>query len=1022
MKKQIRMLLAAMLTFSLVLGSAGQAAVFAQTGEEVSAEAEKEITGTVFCGMPDDFTLSSVDRLGKERIAEHDVVSRLDTLEPGVDYVEDEVIFYCDDPDYAQVVAEAYNGTLESCYLGVAVIKLDLNKTSVRDAVAAGADPSNNLPPVDVNAINHFTYPSEISGDDLIDNLRGEALSAKKNALDGRDWTYWTGDKGFNDPALDPSYIYPGNAGDDYEAVNGYQWMHDAVGSYRAWGVTKGEGVTVAVIDTGVCAGHEDLGTDKVDQSAYSVEPFNSSVDSVGHGTHVAGIIAARAANGKGGTGIAPESKILDVPVFNSEGHYYDETLIRGINYVSNEGNIRAQVINMSLGAPLYNDSLQKAVTAAHDAGITVCASMGNDYANNVNYPAGYEDLIAVAAMDESWQKSDFSTSGEWADVAAPGTAIFSTWNGHSKDNTTTDHNDYYASWDGTSMACPVVAAICALYISAKGGKADPDEVETELKKSVNKVSSAYKIGKGMVNAASVLESLEKTEAPELTVPAVLSGDSRITFSDEEMAGGTIGFIYTVNGKKPAAADGKITEGFFVEAINGTASVTVAELLDNGLEAGKSVKITSARITGLGTMTDTVTKDICYEGSVSAGMEVIGTEVIAKGKSVTYRLNRTLPKNTSIWTLEGAPAGVTINAKTGKVSAGKNASGSFKVVASYDGARAEKTVVVADAAKTVRVTAPAADAKVNIPVTDKNGNLKSARLYNVDVNSTDKEENVLDLKGETDNPLIPVEYESSQPSIASVDSEGRVTAKEAGTVKITCRAVDGSNKQASVTLNVIVPVSRLDMFPDKGQQCVAYGKSMKLRPAFGSAYGTPTIKKVLWAKEPVKVMGYNSKTESNDVTSKAKGYFKIANGNLAVNKNIGTLGYKYYDATVRMEATDGSGVFVEKTYHVVPPATYMSCMYRNKKIEMIAGDVGEATLFASDLGLDYSMTSGYVINPEISISNPKVASAFVLGFERLYGGIAYKIAITTLKKGSSTITIKATDGSGKKASVKVVVK
>ncbi len=122
MKKQIRMLLAAMLTFSLVLGCAGQAAVFAQTdeevpveAEEVSVEAEKEITGTVFCGMPDDFTLSSVDRLGKERIAEHDVVSRLDTLEPGVDYVEDEVIFYCDDPDYAQAVAEAYNGTLESC-------------------------------------------------------------------------------------------------------------------------------------------------------------------------------------------------------------------------------------------------------------------------------------------------------------------------------------------------------------------------------------------------------------------------------------------------------------------------------------------------------------------------------------------------------------------------------------------------------------------------------------------------------------------------------------------------------------------------------------------------------------------------------------------------------------------------------------------------------------------------------------------------------------------------------------------
>ena len=283
---------------------------------------------------------------------------------------------------------------------------------------------------------------------------------------------------------------------------------------------------------------------------------------------------------------------------------------------------------------------------------------------------------------------------------------------------------------------------------------------------------------------------------------------------------------------------------------------------------------------------------------------------------------------------------------------------------------------------------------------------------------------MLDLKGETDNPLIPVEYESSQPSVACVDSEGRVTAKEAGTVKITCRAVDGSNKQASVTLNVIVPVSRLDMFPDKGQQCVAYGKSMKLKPAVGSAYGTPTIKKVLWAKEPVKVVGYKSQTESNDVTSEAKGFFKIANGNLAVNKNIGTLGYKYYDATVKMEATDGSGVFVEKTYHVVPPTTYMSCLSRNKKLVFKAGDASEILLFGSNLGIDYSMTSGKVIIPEIMCSNPKVASAFVseYGTTSDRSGMIYNIIITTLKKGSSTITIKATDGSGKKASIKVVVK
>jgi hypothetical protein len=238
------------------------------------------------------------------------------------------------------------------------------------------------------------------------------------------------------------------------------------------------------------------------------------------------------------------------------------------------------------------------------------------------------------------------------------------------------------------------------------------------------------------------------------------------------------------------------------------------------------------------------------------------------------------------------------------------------------------------------------------------------------------------------------------------------------------------------------------MFPDKGQQSVAYGKSMKLRPAIGSAYGTPAIKKVVWKKEPVKVVGYKSSTESEDVTEDAKSCIKISNGNLSVNKNIERLGYVYYDATVRMETTDGTGLYVEKTYPVVPPTTFMKVnpglkdlvsgkegegdegythIFRNNMLEMNVGDAFVLPLFVSDSGYAYSKTKGGVLIPEITSSNPKTASAYVTS-AKIYKekgeniGLVYECTITSWQKGNATLSIMSVDGSGKKASIKVRVK
>jgi len=970
---------------------------------EVMTEAEEAVSGnnadSVFNGMPAGFKLSEAELLGKKRITEHHVVSELEKLTPGKDYVEDEVIFSCKDPEYAKQVAKAYNGTLDSCELGVAVIKLDTSKVSVKDAVAAGADPALSLPPVDINSKNYLTDPVKNASAVITDNgFSGTVLASKKNAIDGRNWAYWTGK--FNDEALRPDFTF--NDPDNQALKNGYQWMHDAVDTYKAWGVTRGAGVTVAVIDTGVYANHEDLGG-RVNDDAKNTEGLKNMVDKVGHGTHVAGIIGAEANNICGGTGIAPEVNMLNVPVF--EGLYYtSEALVRGINYVINDGKPRADIINMSLGAPMYAEFEQQAVSAAHDAGITVCAAMGNDSSNNMAYPAAYEDVIAVASLDESWQRSEFSTYGSWADIAAPGSEIFSTWNGHSEKNATIDY-DYYSSWDGTSMATPVVAGICALYISAaraSGIKTNPDMVEEALKKSATKVSGSYQIGAGMVNAANMLSLLEDDSAPSINVPATLSYNSSITLKDNKAAGGTLGYIYTINGKKPGADKGDIKEGFYKEALNGAADIPVSELIENGLTADESVILQVVRITGLGTATGTASKAITINSSSVSEASISGPGKLARGKSAVYTLKPSLSKNKVRWSIEGG-SGVTVNAKTGKVTTKKSSSGSFTVKAEAEGKTAALKVELVDPASFITLKAEAADKDINQPVIAKNGNIRSARMFNADLGGTAWQENILKLTGSADNKT-DVDFTSSKPSVAEVDKDGKITAKKAGTTTITCKATDGSGKKSTATIKVMVPVSRLDLWAENGQKSVAFGKSMMIRPAFGSAYGKPSIRKVTWDEQPVRVVGISSNV-GNDITSYVNNnkLIKIKNGKLTVDKNISQTNYSDLYCMVRATSADGSGITCTKYFRVTTPTTYV----KFGKYEVAKDEAGNPFYLAIEV-----LTDSPVL-PVVTSSNPRIGSVKITNDEN--GAPFCLVPLINNKKGNVTFTMKALDGTGKSA-------
>jgi subtilisin family serine protease len=239
------------------------------------------------------------------------------------------------------------------------------------------------------------------------------------------------------------------------------QWALDAVPYEATWSLNRGKGVTVAVIDTGVLAAHQDLwgavvpGTDLASDAA-SVDPAGTGmVDPAGHGTHVAGVIAARVNNGVGIAGAAPDVRIMPVRVLDGNGSGVASDVAEGIIWAVDHG---ARVVNLSLGGG-ESAGMQIAMQYALSKQAVVVAAAGNGYqsGNTPVYPAAYPEAIAVAAINSARAHAAFSNTGAYVDLAAPGDLIVSTYGA-----STTD----YQYMSGTSMATPYVAAAAALVIS----------------------------------------------------------------------------------------------------------------------------------------------------------------------------------------------------------------------------------------------------------------------------------------------------------------------------------------------------------------------------------------------------------------------------------------------------------------------------------------------------------------------------------------------------------------------------
>ncbi|VVB56118.1 Tk-subtilisin [uncultured archaeon] len=246
-------------------------------------------------------------------------------------------------------------------------------------------------------------------------------------------------------------------------------WGIARVKAPETWNNTTGSNVKIAVLDTGISSTHPDL-TVSGGINLAGKSKNNKWNDDNGHGTHVAGIIAARN-NSIGVVGVAPDAELYAVKVLDAYGNGYISDVIEGIDWAVQNN---MDIVSMSLGTATYSQALNDTTANAYNAGILLVAASGNSgdgnlSTNDVHYPAKFDSVIAVSAIDYNNIAPVWSADDAKIELAAPGVNIYSTW-----------LNGGYANASGTSMAAPFVSGVAAL-VKGKNLSMTPQEIREAL-------------------------------------------------------------------------------------------------------------------------------------------------------------------------------------------------------------------------------------------------------------------------------------------------------------------------------------------------------------------------------------------------------------------------------------------------------------------------------------------------------------------------------------------------------------
>lgn len=263
-------------------------------------------------------------------------------------------------------------------------------------------------------------------------------------------------------------------------------WALPKIQAPGAWDITAGEGITIAILDTGVDSTHPDLAANML--PGWNMYDNNSDTrDVYGHGTKVAGAAAAVANNGAGSAGVAWNAQVMPIRISRPDGRAYTSTMAQGIRWAADNG---ARVANISYGGA-ESLTVQAAANYMRSKGGIVVMSAGNTGGLN-NFPPS-DAIIVASATDKNDNRPSWSSYGPYVDVAAPGSGIYTTLNGGG-----------YGSVSGTSFSSPVVAATTALMLSANP-ELTPEDVDLILTGTALDIGIPGRddhFGHGRINAA----------------------------------------------------------------------------------------------------------------------------------------------------------------------------------------------------------------------------------------------------------------------------------------------------------------------------------------------------------------------------------------------------------------------------------------------------------------------------------------------------------------------------------------
>ncbi len=327
---------------------------------------------------------------------------------------------------------------------------------------------------------------------------------------------------------IEPKYIYETEFIPNDPDYSTKQYNLQKINAANAWDISTGSpSIIIGIVDTGIDWDHPDLlaniwtnpneivngidddGNGYVDDirgwdfgGSDGTSDNNPMEDRADHGTHVAGIASAVTNNGIGIASIGYQSKLMPIKTSqdnfrNSNGSPYIVYGYEGIVYAAENG---AKVINCSWGGDGYSALGQEVINYATELGALVIAAAGNANSNLNFYPASYDKVLSVASTDQSDKKSGFSNYGEWIDVSAPGSNIYSTW-----------MNNTYTTQNGTSMATPLVCGLAAL-TNAVFPDYTPLQIAEQIRINCDDIYGSnatynYQLGKGRINAYKTLSN-----------------------------------------------------------------------------------------------------------------------------------------------------------------------------------------------------------------------------------------------------------------------------------------------------------------------------------------------------------------------------------------------------------------------------------------------------------------------------------------------------------------------------------